>query len=636
MKAHSGAAAIDANTWSFGFDRLYAGFASGNDASDLIDDILPIDGVSGSDAEAIGRLDRFVETLRRVRAAFAQSQSLAAWSAWLLDTVDAIFDIDRRDDAESAAMDALRGKLSDLASQADAAGTMPLPWNVVRDAVRDALGSVSEHQPFLLGGVTFCGLVPQRAIPFRVVCLLGMNEGEFPRTSNEGALNRMQSHPQRGDRDTRNDDRYLFLEAIMAARDALHISFLGADPGEGGRRNPAAPVSELLEFLDAQFRIAPDADESTRPWFIRHPLQPFDARYFTRNEDPRLFSFDAAYVERPAHRAASLPFVDVAHAEPAGDASELSLTSLKIFWRDPSKAALRDGLGVSLDALGDDRLADTEPLAVDTERRERFAAQLVMRTLRAGEAHISREPPAWLSRSGALPAGDLGARAYRKLRERAQPMLEALVERFGKRPREISMSVDVPLETARLVGVVEPLFVAADGKPCLVYMRPEAAAGLRDLLPFYVDWAALRLSQRTPIDATFLECRGATVAQAPLCAAIVAQSDDELRTGLDELVQMMRRSAAVPRLFFPKTAWAWLNAPSDKRDGKAREAWEGNGPYQQGEAHYEPSYAGLVARDRPFLAVSNPQHEEFVAMSAWIAGILDPHRAVLGKDERRA
>ncbi len=638
MKADSGAAPIDANTWSFGFDRLYAGFAAGNDAQTLLDDILPIDGVSGSDAEAIGRLDRFVEMLRRVREGFAQSLSLSAWSAWLLDVIANVFEIDRRDDAENAALDALRGKLSELAAQADAAGAAPLQWNVVRDAVRDALGSVSEHQPFLLGGVTFCGLVPQRAIPFRVVCLLGMNENEFPRTSNDGGLNRMQSHPKRGDRDTRNDDRYLFLEAIMAARDALHISYLGADPSEGGHRNPAAPVSELLEFLDAQFRIAPDADESARAWLIRHPLQPFDARYFTHDGDPRLFSFDTAYAERSTHRAASSPFVDTTIEETnlPNEVQELSLTSLKMFWRDPSKSALRESLGVSLEALGDDGFVDSEPLGIDTERRERFASLLVTRALRAGDTHVPRGPPAWLGRSGALPAGELGARAYRKLRERSQPMLDAVIARFGGHPREIALAVDVSLETARLVGVVEPLFVAADDIPCLLHMRPEAAAGLRDLLPFYIEWAALRLSQSMPVDAMFLECQGAKIAQAPLCAAIVAQSADELRNGLHELVQMMRRAAAVPRLFFPKTTWAWLNAASDKRDAKAREAWEGNGQFQQGEVHYDPSYGALVARDRPFLAVSNPQPDEFVAMNLWIAGILDPHHAVIGRDERRA
>jgi exodeoxyribonuclease V gamma subunit len=639
MKEHAGAAPVDANTWSFGFDRLYAGFVAGNESTTtLVDgDILPIDGVGGGDVEAIGKLDRFVDTLRRLRAGFAVSRPLAAWSAWLLELVDASFAVDRRDDAEDGAMDSLRRTLGTLASQAAAAGNEPLPWNVVRDAVFAALDDVSERQPFLLGGVTFCGLVPQRAIPFRVVCLLGMNENEFPRSAGDGGLNRMQRQPRRGDRDTRNEDRYLFLEAIMAARGVLHVSFLGADPAEGGHRNPAAPVSELLEFLDAQFAVAPDADEASRPWFVRHPLQPFDVRYFERGGDARFFSFDAAYAERPLRSDASIPFVDVREtASTDVDDTELALTSLKLFWRDPAKASVRDGLGVSLDALGDDRLAESEPLTADTERRERFAAQLVVRALRAGEPRIPDAPPAWLHRSGALPAGDIGARAYRKLRERAQPMLAALRDRFGAQPQETSLAVDIPLDAARLVGVVEPVFIAPDGKPCLTYFRPDGAAGLREVLPFYIDWAAARLARGDAIEALFLECDGTKVKPVELCEAIVAQTPDELRLGLLELVQMRRRIASLPRLFFPKTSWAWMTAKDDKRDETAGTEWEGSGRFKKGEALYEPGYSALIARDRPFLVASTPAHDDFVAMNKWIAHILDPRGTASLDGERRA
>ena len=292
MKEEVGGAPIDANTWSFGFDRLYAGMIAGDDTAEtLVDGVLPVSGVSGNDIDAIGRLDRFIETLREVRVDIGIERPLAAWSVWLLDLVDALFAIDIRDDAEDTAMSSLRRCLAALADQDDALGGEDLPWTVVRDVVRGALETISERQPFLLGGVTFCGLVPQRSIPFRVVCMLGMNEGEYPRISGDGGLNRMQTHPRRGDRDTRNEDRYLFLEALMAARHQLHISYLGEDAGDGSRRNPASPLSELLEFLGDQLPIAADANVAP-PWLIRHPLQPFDRRYYS--DDARLFSFDAA------------------------------------------------------------------------------------------------------------------------------------------------------------------------------------------------------------------------------------------------------------------------------------------------------------------------------------------------------
>src|SRR6185312_13805075 len=94
-------------------------------------------------------------------------RSPAGWSEWLLQLIDALFLADPRDEAENHALDALRRLAADLGNQAAETGLVAtLPWSVVREALRGALGAVPERQPFLLGGVTFCGLVPQRSIPF--------------------------------------------------------------------------------------------------------------------------------------------------------------------------------------------------------------------------------------------------------------------------------------------------------------------------------------------------------------------------------------------------------------------------------------------------------------------------------------
>ena len=129
-----------------------------------------------------------------MRNEFGIDRSLAAWSAWLLDAIDALFAIDHRDDGEDNAMNALRRAIAALGEQDNASGGEKLPWRVVRDVMRGALDNVSDRQPFLLGGMTFCGLVPQRSIPFRVVCLLGMNEGEYPRIASR---RRPQPHAER-------------------------------------------------------------------------------------------------------------------------------------------------------------------------------------------------------------------------------------------------------------------------------------------------------------------------------------------------------------------------------------------------------------------------------------------------------
>src|SRR5262249_10205739 len=160
--------------------------------------------------------------------------------------------------------------------QAEAAGAgTTLPSSVIRDVIRAALDAVPERQPFLYGGVTFCGLVPHRSIPFRVVCLLGMNAGEFPRAVVDAELNRLVDKPAHGDRNARDEDRYLFLEALMAARQNLHVSWLGTDAASGKARNPAAPLAELMQLLDEQHGLAgKDSKNWPRPWRVQQAPQP--------------------------------------------------------------------------------------------------------------------------------------------------------------------------------------------------------------------------------------------------------------------------------------------------------------------------------------------------------------------------
>jgi exodeoxyribonuclease V gamma subunit len=628
MKEQAGAASLDANTWSFGFDRLYAGFVVGNEPQS-IDAIVPVAGVAGSGVDALGRMDRLIDTLRRFRNGTAIERTLGAWSVWLRDAVDATFAVDNRDDKEEDAMDALRRIISGVAQQADAAGAnTTVPWSIARDVVRGALETIPERQPFLLGGVTFCGLVPQRSIPFRVVALLGMNAGEYPRVASDSGLNRMLSQPRRGDRDTRNEDRYLFLEAIMAARQALHISFIGEDVAEGGLCNPASPLAELLEFLDEQFGVAADADDTQRPWLIRHPLQPFDQRYFDRS-DARLFSFQDAYAKRPQRFTERNPFVDIGGhvASPVADAADISLKSLTLFWRDSAKATLRDALGIGLDALDTDATQDVEPMSTSLDRRDALEERLWRDAYRE-ERDVPESAPSWLADSGAMAAGELGARAYALVRMRAQAMLAAVRDRIGWKAPEHKQAVDLTLDGERLVGTIERVVMGANGTPCLLHTRANGHAHFGHVLPFYVKWALLRLLHGDAVSALFLECDGKTgrVTQPGLCEKIVAQSVAQLRGGLLELIRMMRQSTSAPTFLFPKTSWKWVTTTGDDRDAKAQAEWRG-GFRMKGESNYEPSYAALLARGSRFPASDSRGFAEFVRTNEWIVSILDPHIA---------
>jgi exodeoxyribonuclease V gamma subunit len=653
MKGQAGAAPIAANSWQFGLDRMYAGLLLGQDApAPTFEGVLPLEGIGGSVAEALGQLDRLLGQLRGARAGFALARPLAAWSSWVLDLIDAMFIADPRDDDEQAALDCLRRIVADLGAQADAAGRdTTLPWSVVRDALRGALDEISQRQPFLLGGVTFCGLVPQRSIPFRMVCLIGMNEGEFPRASGDAGLNRMLTEPRRGDRDSRSEDRYLFLEALMSARDRLHLSFIGEGVRDAKPRNPASPLAELLQFLDTQHGLLAD-DDTPRPWLLQHPLQPFDARYYrhqndvaadgTAWHDPRLFSYVRTFANLPTANAGAAAFLDPALA-PAMQQIEgdVSLASLKQYWRDPARDVLLHGAGMSLEAVADEDWPDREPLSIRVDRRERVDRRLLFDALAAGESSLPSTPPPWLALSGMLAAGVAGELAYAEARDAATRILVLAREALGDTPRREAQAVDLDLgDGLRLSGVVENVFRTRADRLCLFDAKPGGEATFKELLPLFIDLAALRLGSGENPDAEFVEnAKKSTtfVARQPaLLASIVNQSREQMGEGLRRLIRASRAARAQPELYFPKTAWIWATA--ENPGAAARRAWEGGEFMQRGERDYAPGYAGVLARDLDFLDPDSASHERFAAASELVADVLDPLRQVLrpGASARRA
>ena len=641
MKADAGAAPVAANSWQFGLDRMYAGLVAGNEGeSVLVDGVLPLDGVAGVATQAIGRLDRLLAELRRLREGCAQPRSLADWRTWLLERVEASFRGDPADDGERVAVDALRRRIAELASEAGDAGfDAPQPWAIVREALLAKLAEVSARQPFLLGGVTFCGLVPQRSLPFRLVCLLGMNEGEFPRAASDGGLNRMAEQPRRGDRETRNEDRYLFLEALMAARARLHVSYLGCGVHDGKPRNPAAPVAELLQYLDEQHGIAPEA-RIDRPWHVRHPLQPFDARYYEvaadgAREDERFFSYERCWLADTGADARPAPFVDLAASvATAPAAAALSLQALRSFWRDPARRVL-DAAGIGLDALEHAAWPEREPLEASVGPLERFDRKLLFDAL-SGDTDVPAQAPAWLARSGRIASGRIGEAAYAQARDAAASLLAASREWLGAAARSEPCSVDIDLgDGARIGGRVERVFRAGDGL-VLFDAKPSGAAGLRDWLGLYIDWAALRLGGAEHARVGYFEHDASKGARMPDWLALVAgQPLEQLRDGLRRLAAIQRAGDLRPPMIFPRTAFAWATAAPERRGQKAEAAWLGSGDGHDGERDRAPGHARLLTRGLDVLDATAPAHREFVAATEAIAAVLDPERRVLFALPRR-
>lgn len=641
MKAQAGGAEVAQNSWAFGFDRLFAGRIAGTDTDGavvegpLVDGILPLAGVDAQTAEALGRLHRLLDALRELRREFGNFRTLRGWCDWLAAQVDALFRADVREATESNALDALRRIFAELGSQADTAGAESLPWSAMREIVLGQLDAVTIHQPFLLGGVTFCGLVPQRSIPFKMVCLIGMNEGEFPRQGADSSLNRMLDHPRRGDRDTRREDRYLFLEALMAARERLHISFVGRNVSDGSKANPAAPLAELLRFLDEQQALGKDHN---RPWLVDQPLQPFDARYFlagSKASDPRLFSYAAVWAHRAGTLESAPAFIDLSASRAVSkDQRELTFDGLRRFWRDPIKTQVQRVAGIDRAALDTDALDDREPLSPDTDRRERHELRLALAALESGQSALAAALPAGLAGSGAFATGAIGARAYAQVRKRAQPVLEMARNILGPDARRRAQVVAFDVAGMRMSGTVADVFDCANGRRVLLGLSINRAAEFRDLVSFFIDRAALQLSGIST-ECAFVEFGkyAKNPAHASLLESIKVQSPKQLQAGIEALAKMARDAVMRPLLFAPKSAWAWCSAGADARWDKARMVWEG-GDHNVGERDYAPGYAELFARELDLFDRDSEASKAFEAACKQVAAVLDPDCSVLCSDSR--
>jgi exodeoxyribonuclease V gamma subunit len=452
------------NTWRFGLDRLLLGYAMPGDERELFGGALPYDDVEGSAAALLGKLAELCATLFRFHGALATPRSLAAWRDDLKALLEAMI---ASDDATADQHNQVRNGLARLAERAATAGfAAALPLEAVRPMVIAELAAATTARGFLSGGVTFCEMMPMRAIPFRVVCLIGMNGDAFPRIRRPLGFDLVAKKPRRGDRSAREDDRYLFLEALLSARDRLLITYVGQSIRDNGELPPSVVVSELLDALGESFAVPEPgtprdgelASERAQRLIrerlvVRHPLQPFSTRYF--GGDPQLFSYARTYHDgASALRAPRGPAPAFVRA-PLGDAqppAEIALADLLFFYQQPARFFLQRRLLVSL-GKDADPIENREPLLLDHLESWQVGDHILKHVVE-GDAH---DVFAALRAQGAMPLGTPGRHAYDQL----LPEVEAIARRAlalkhgGPVP---PLEIAAEIGGVRLTGVVDDLF----------------------------------------------------------------------------------------------------------------------------------------------------------------------------------
>lgn len=623
------------HTWRMGLDRLLAGYAMPPQEV-FWNDVLSYPHVEPGDALWLGGLHDLLDTVAAWRDLLRSPRSPTQWRTYGNALVDSFFmrqrppsdpvpggledvatDFGRSvsavpfDPEVEETLGRFRNAVDTLCAAAEKAGCSdPISVDVFRESLRDILAQSPNIRRFLSGGVTFCNLVPMRAIPFRVVWLLGMNDTDFPRTERLPQFDLTAKNPRPGDRRRRLEDRYLFLEALLSARDVFCVSYVGRNIRDNSERVPSVVVSELLDYVEESYRLHgapeprpapasmpddPTAAQSLRSWIVvEHPLQPFSRRLFD-GSDPRLFSYDDQWLKaaRTQEGLALPPFVPPEAVLPQPEIQEIALDELVRFFENPSAYFLEKRLGLAV-LRSEETLEEEEPFVPDALDRYLLTSEIVDALLRGDEPEDIRRR---IRARGGLPHGAAGDVVFEEVSQSARELAEKIRCQAGSNRRPVE--VDVTLGSVRLCGWLGD--VTERGR--LTYRPAQIKA--KDRLRLWIRHLAL--------------CAARPDGVSMVSVHIGTGKNDVFRLDpvrdpekyLGDLVELWLEGRRAPLPFFPESSWVYAEKckgmpTADPPARLCATAWEDR--YKERGDAYDPAvrtaFRGVDPLDETFAAIA--------------------------------
>ncbi|MGA3246712.1 MAG: exodeoxyribonuclease V subunit gamma [Paraburkholderia sp.] len=561
------------NSWAFGLRRMLLGYAAG-DKGGAWHDIEPYSEIGGLDAALLGPLTRLVDALDDTWQTLRQPATVEVWCERLRLLKTTFFAADDSEDAYTLErLDAALEAWRDACDEAVLTGELPL--SIVGDYWLSQFEGGGLTQRFFAGAVTFATLMPMRAIPFRIVCLLGMNDGDYPRNRMPLDFDLMRRDYRPGDRSRREDDRYLFLEALLSAREHLHVSWVGRSVNDNTPRPASVLVGQLRDHLKAGWRLEGATDDEPDALLdaltVDHRLQPFSADYFpARPGASKLFTYAREW-NQPASSAQFGANVDMlessndAELQPLERDEPLSVRELAEFLKDPVKSFFRQRLRVAFETEGASS-ENHEPFEVD----QLEAWQLQNELIRAQAAALERGDedllPAALSRlermhrSGDLAAGGFGEVIAADLMEPMADLFERFRAELQRWPERLDEQYELRVEAGTGTGALSiedwigELRAGPDDSRGRVFLDPGTLIKDRKyrgdrLIAYWVAHLAAQLAAGAV--TTVIVSKVGSVEFAPLAMA-------EARAHLLTLLRAWDEGTRRPLPLAVKTAFAWL------------------------------------------------------------------------------
>ncbi len=533
------------HTWRFGLTRMLLGYAM-ESAQGEWQSVLPYDESSGLIAELVGHLASLLMQLNIWRRGLAQERPLEEWLPVCRDMLNAFF----LPDAETeAAMTLIEQQWQAIIAEGlGAQYGDAVPLSLLRDELALRLDQERISQRFLAGPVNICTLMPMRSIPFKVVCLLGMNDGVYPRQLAPLGFDLMSQKPKRGDRSRRDDDRYLFLEALISAQQKLYISYIGRSIQDNSERFPSVLVQELIDYIGQSHYLPGDealnCDESEARvkahLTCHHTRMPFDPQNY---QPGNLQSYAREWL--PAASQAGKAHSEFVQPLPFTLPETVPLETLQRFWAHPVRAFFQMRLQVNF-RTEDSEIPDTEPFILEGLSRYQINQQLLNVLVEQDDAErLFRRFRA----AGDLPYGAFGEIFWETQCQEMQQLADRVIA--CRQPGQ-SMEIDLACNGVQITGWLPQ--VQPDG---LLRWRPSllsVAQGMQLWLEHLVYCASggngeSRLFLRKDGEWRF----------PPLAA-------EQALHYLSQLIEGYREGMSAPLLVLPESGGAWLKTCYDAQN----------------------------------------------------------------------
>lgn len=381
-------------TWEEGFSKLLLGLVQ------FETELLKPVSVDSSMTNLLGKFIHLTRSLRQDLKKFSDVHQ-KTYSDWMTE-LKKLADTYLLDSIESEEGVSLLYHFNLISSAAKWIPDQKVSFHSVRQHLETSLNKPqATFRETHLQTVKFCSMLPMRTIPAKIIALLGMCEGSFPRTDHRNSLNLMQNHSLCDYYPSQSDfDRYLFLETLLSARQHFILSYTTYAPEDGKEQGPSLLVSELLTYLDQAYRVKNQKVSDCMTY--NHPYFSFDASYFSSHSKIKNFStsdFQSALSfysseKKPAHRFIHdfKPTI-----EPVLDVEELTIDiqQIKTALHNPFKTFFNKNLGIYI--RDQDELDTEETFTIDHLQLYHFKKE----SLKLGLNEIIKEA----EKRGKLPLG---------------------------------------------------------------------------------------------------------------------------------------------------------------------------------------------------------------------------------------